>query len=746
MNIKAERIEKFLQVVNRSLLLVTSGQLDEGSALEARKLQKVDAGVFGSDKFAFEMVHFLKSATKSSKAAAQTMASHWEKIFLEGLETLLVECAVVADDVERDCFVSRVYCWFTEKLAERREFPRAGSHTEALGTLRSIVQDMKDVTSTHTLAGIDKQHQQLVQQQQLSSPGTAADRIRAGGAADSAAFVDFDMPPITMPTHTSLSTRRNQLPVYVRHHLPSVFREGSEYVALLPKVPDEAFGLHHHVPTSETEKSMHELWLARRRQEAFDWKTQKHMALVLDRMELHRSRLESDALRRQESNAYLNKKPSRPHSAGEISARFAPHLRANSPKRPHGEYPSSQSLAAHFRRPDSPEETLAADSEGPVENPPGDDAPGEEKEEPAAEAEAVEEAAPEGPADPESQTVVTRLQGRDEEAPVPKLSRTAVQRSKSQRFLPMRYKLEPLESFTRNYERQELYMQLSDSDDDEDKDRLPRLQGTLLRGATGTGGGAAKGNKGGGKAAKGPVASIKFKRDKPVVRDRPQSSRQFREVALNDTELKVHYRHSNYRRMPLTEEHQEWLQGRESEREKKSNDIALHLVEAAAAKEEKAKGKAKEGGGKDKDKGGKDKGGGKGGKAATAAHAGTEDPPKVKCKYSSAAQFMSAQFPSFDQADDHSASHGPMRALQLVECARIMGAMEAFGEAGSVSERALRKALVVPQDKPEAIALENLRDSELEGLWRNPMPFEFWRKVVIAKAKKGGGGKKGKKG
>lgn len=739
MNIKAERIEKFLQVVNRSLLLVTSGQLDEGSALEARKLQKVDAGVFGSDKFAFEMVHFLKSAGKNSKAAAQTMAYHWEKIFLEGLETLLVECAVVADDVERDCFVSRVYCWFTEKLAERREFPRAGGHTETLGTLRTLV----DVSSKHTLAGLDKQHLEQVQQQQLSSPGTAADRMR-GGAPDSDAN-DFDVPPIVMPTHQSLSTRRNQLPVYVRHHLPSVFREGSEYVALLPKVPDsDTFGLHHHVPTTETEKSMHELWLARRRQEAFDWKTQQHMALVLDRMELHRSRLESDALRRQESNTYLNKKPSmRPYSAGDIGARFAPHLRANSPKRPHGEYPSSSTLAAHFQRPDSPEEAPAA---APLEPGPED---GEEAaaaaEEPEPEKEAVEETSEGAGADPASQTVVTRVQGRDEEAAVPKLSRTTVQRSNSQRFLPMRYKLEPVETFRRNYERQELYMQLSDSDDDEDKDRLPRIQGATLRATTGTGGGAGKsGGAGkGGKGAKGAVAAIKFKRDKPVTRDRPQSSRQFREVALNDSELKVHYRYSNYRRMPLTEEHQEWLQGRESEREKKSNDMAIQLVEAAAAKDEKGKGKDKDKDKEGKDKGGKDKGG-KGGKGAAAA--APEEPVKIKCKYSSAAQFMAAQFPNFDQADERSDSHGPMRSLQLIECARIMGAMHEFGEAGSVTERALRRALVVPQDKPEAIALENLRDSEMEGLWRNPMPFEFWRKVVIAKAKKGGGKKKGKKG
>ena len=90
-----------------------------------------------------------------------------------------------------------------------------------------------------------------------------------------------------------------------------------------------------------------------------------------------------------------------------------------------------------------------------------------------------------------------------------------------------------------------------------------------------------------------------------------------------------------------------------------------------------------------------------------------------------------------------------MRSLQLIECARIMGAMEAFGEGGRVSEKALRDALVIPQDVPEAVSLEGLRNSTLEGLWTNPIPKEFWRQVAIPKGKKGGGkkgGKKGKKG
>lgn len=32
--------------------------------------------------------------------------------------------------------------------------------------------------------------------------------------------------------------------------------------------------------------------------QAFEWKTQQHLSLVMDRLALHKSRLESDALRR----------------------------------------------------------------------------------------------------------------------------------------------------------------------------------------------------------------------------------------------------------------------------------------------------------------------------------------------------------------------------------------------------------------------------------------------------------------
>lgn len=71
---------------------------------------------------------------------------------MQGLEALLVECAVVNDDIERDCFVSRVYCWFTEKLGERRELPRKAPRLE---NLRDSIMRL-DGEYTHTMKGLEK--------------------------------------------------------------------------------------------------------------------------------------------------------------------------------------------------------------------------------------------------------------------------------------------------------------------------------------------------------------------------------------------------------------------------------------------------------------------------------------------------------------------------------------------------------------------------------------------------------------
>lgn len=129
MNVKAEKVEQIIQSVNRNLQLIFSGQQIGIIPLELRNLEKVDAGIFGSDKFAFEMIHFVKSDS-DNLSPESSVAYKWGKCFVNGLETLLVECAVVKDDIERDCFISRVYCWFTERLSDRRELPRPVLGTE----------------------------------------------------------------------------------------------------------------------------------------------------------------------------------------------------------------------------------------------------------------------------------------------------------------------------------------------------------------------------------------------------------------------------------------------------------------------------------------------------------------------------------------------------------------------------------------------------------------------------------------
>eukprot|EP01034_Spumella_vulgaris_P034795 gene34795-42915_t len=240
--------------------------------------------------------------------------------------------------------------------------------------------------------------------------------------------------------------------------------------------------------------------------------------------------------------------------------------------------------------------------------------------------------------------------------------------------------------------------------------------------------GKKKNPKGGGPTP----GEAQFKHDRPAVRERPVSAKLFRAVATADPEFKVHYRHTNYRRMPLTETQEVWLEEREISRVKKSHDLAHKLHAEMAAKGDKKKGDK----GGDKKKEG-DKKSSKKGTTLTLPPEGE----KVKSKYSSADQFMTVNFPNFEK-EDNPETIGPMRAMQLIECARVTGAFEEFGL--SVKESVLRKALIIPQDRPEAICLENLRDNATEGLMVNPLAKEFWRKFSMKGGKKKGGGKKKK--
>lgn len=150
MNAKAERIENLIQVINRNLLLIYNGQIDGIIPLDNRSTARVDTSMFKGDKFGYEMVNFVRSYIKNQKL---TIAAIWERNFVKGLETLITECAVVKDDIERECFVSRVYVWFVEKLVERRDLP--DSNRIKSREISELKDNVKSLGGNHTIKALD---------------------------------------------------------------------------------------------------------------------------------------------------------------------------------------------------------------------------------------------------------------------------------------------------------------------------------------------------------------------------------------------------------------------------------------------------------------------------------------------------------------------------------------------------------------------------------------------------------------
>lgn len=711
-----------MQVINRNLMLVFSGQKDGLVPIETKRLHRVEAAIFEGDKFAFEMIHFVKSKRVDGDGT-DSMANVWDTNFSRGIETLLVECAIVQDEIERDCFISRIYCWFSEKLAERRELPR-NIGRGGLDSLRKSIKDLdaSGTSATHTLKGLDE----FVEPESTTKALEEKEVERYDGPEPPT----IELPVQVPDRHPKFGHRK--IPIYVKHAYPNLFDKPNEYEQFLPRIPGagDNYGMMYHQPESEGEKAMHDLWLAKRQQEAFNWKSQQHMAIVMDRYSLHKSRLESDSLRRQESNMYLQTqrmsdstgrgRSGRPFSADEASSRFSGMSRPTS---------SNVSKLDKLKKSYSVK-SLGARTAGPrdMSPSPSPERPGEST---------IDHGFSRSnsglPLDsPQERTevhmTVKNNQGVEEEKSVPLPSRETVEKASSKKNLPMRYKLDAPEQFKRQYDTNRYYLQLSDSDDD---DKPPvQLKATAHKK------GGANGKKGKKDAGKGGTSDLKFKRSAPVVRERPVSAAKFRDVSTNDSEFKIHYRHTNYRRMPLTQKQEEWLAEKEYQREQKSLDMAKALQEAKDAKKDKGKG----------DKGGKDdKGKGKDKKGAAVEE--VKPPPK----YKSAAQYMSVAFPDFENDEDNDA-HGPMRMIQLLECARTMGCVNEWKEKEEEAKKngtyikpfskelmaaKLRKALVIPQDKPEAISLENMRQDETEGLMVNPLPPERHRSTNFSTGKKG---------
>ena len=299
MNAKAERIEQLIQIINRNLLLIYNGQVegttvvDPASFLGADKAlknaplnTKIDMTVFDGDKFGYEMVNFFKSHVKNNRTS---IAAVWERNFVKGVETLMIECAVVKDPIERECFVNRVYVWFNEKLVERRDLP--GQDDVKYDEIELLKNTMSAMGAFHTVKALDNLSEEKAKAdtevlQQVLDPQDVPEETMAELGLEGPCMDTLKLPPIIK---NELETDKD-----VKK------KSTNSSVESRPNIDEEGF-----VPENETERVLHELFVARRRQEAFEWKARQNMNLVMDRRDLHRSRLDSEVLRREETSSFL---------------------------------------------------------------------------------------------------------------------------------------------------------------------------------------------------------------------------------------------------------------------------------------------------------------------------------------------------------------------------------------------------------------------------------------------------------
>merc|ERR1711991_967134 len=177
----------------------------------------------------------------------------------------------------------------------------------------------------------------------------------------------------------------------------------------------------------------------------------------------------------------------------------------------------------------------------------------------------------------------------------------------------------------------------------------------------------------------------------------------------------VYYRQTAFRRMPLGDEHHTWLDDREKERKALEAKKKAEAAAAVAAAKEKGKDKNK------KDKGGKDaKGKGKGKDTKVEPEPEPEPEPKKPREYyiqeakKFMKKYMSDKFGVWTE-------EGPGRTWQMLECDKISLALsDAASDKDKTplvrlkddqkSRDAIMKALVIPQDKPDAICQEQIRN------------------------------------
>lgn len=655
MNAKSERIEHLIQIVNRNLLLIFNGQVegvtpvDPTSFLSADKskknnagTQKIDMSVFDGDKFGYEMVNFFRMHIKSNKSS---LAAIWERNFVKGVETLMMECAVIKDGLERECFVSRVYAWFTDKLVERRTLP--GQDDLQYDEIELLKNTMSAMGAFHSVKALDNLSEQKakadseVLQQVLEPDLVKQDTLNELGL-EGAGMEQLKLPPI------KTKIIKHEEPVLVEDR-PTGDQDGYE-------------------PETEAERVMHELWLARRRQEAFEWKAKQNLNLIMDRRDLHRSRLESEALRREETSSYL----AGPQNA-EDAAMFE-----NSTHR------ETSRFAPKMRRPLSGKRHFAnviCDIEL--------------DEDIQSTRQSIEGSSALDPLDATSLQETNRniqvtavnvvKEGAKSQTKVNSIARNVIQKNKKKPYVPMRFRDKAPDSFTagttsRNKNQDAFKVEI-------DKESTPICDGSHQ----------VKPEVQHRKSTRPDKLSSTQKSSESTKRH-SLSNKILRNLGANDSELQVHYQYSQTRKGPLTSKHRAWLQMQEEDRI--DRDLAYNR-------------KLRHSSGNDKQNEEEDE----------------ESMDPVPPKYSSAKDFMDKHFPVFDKLH-HEEAHGPLRysilylyimlrrwchylylqfntfrrQQQLLECEEVLESYEMNGRGPSnlmITREALEKGLLIPQDRPK---------------------------------------------
>ena len=154
---------------------------------------------------------------------------------------------------------------------------------------------------------------------------------------------------------------------------------------------------------------------------------------MMDRLALHKSRLESDSLRRNEVSSFLHQNErNRPKSADATNARFAPFPRR--PMSANEKFARKSKSVGNFNdynsSPDTSPERGTKFGEETEENENGNDNENENEEEEEEEHNSLEN---------DGQVVRMQSQGMETQSTVPKASRTVVVTSKRE-ILPMRFR------------------------------------------------------------------------------------------------------------------------------------------------------------------------------------------------------------------------------------------------------------------------------------------------------------------